>query len=70
MLSLMWAVENERDRFQDLDAGLESDLDGLISQTIGHCSAAVYINGDNDIPTCAKFDDDNWEERLLHSLTE
>ena len=51
----------------------ENDLDELFSQTVvtdTHCSAEQYINGDNDVPICTEFDDDELVVRFLHSLTE
>ena len=60
---------DEEDPFQDIDAGLE--LGGLISSMLGtetHCSADEYINGDNDVPTCAEINDENWEEDFLEGL--
>ena len=32
------------------------------------CSAQEYVNGDNDLPFCEEFDDDNWDEQFLSNL--
>ena len=37
-----WNVGEDTDPFKDLDSQI--DLEGLISRTMGQCSAEVYIN--------------------------
>ena len=59
------------DPFEDLDSQI--NLEGLISRTMGttnKCSAEAYINGDHELPTCAEFDDETWDQTFLESLSE
>ena len=59
---------NESDPFDDIEASLE--LGDLIERTVGNdsCPASEYINGDEDVPVCAEFEDETWEESFFQSL--
>ena len=59
---------NESDPFDDIEATLE--LGDLIERTVGNnsCPASEYINGDEDVPVCAEFEDETWEESFFQSL--
>ena len=56
------------DPFDDIEASLE--LGDLIERTVGNdsCPASEYINGDEDVPVCAEFEDETWEESFFQSL--
>ena len=62
------SVGEDIDPFKDLDSQI--DLEGLISRTMGttdKCSAeAYYINGDQELPTCAELNDETsfWKDIL------
>ena len=50
-------------------------IQGNYSYALLYLSAATkkciqYINGDDDLPVCAKFDDETWEESFFQSLTD
>ena len=34
-----------------------------------HCSSDDYITGDNNLPTCAEFDDPDWDQTFIKGLT-
>ncbi len=34
-----------------------------------HCSTDEYITGDDDLPTCAEFDDPDWDQTFIEELT-
>ena len=49
------------------------DLSELISNVMRSsekCSSDVYITGDNELSTCAEFDDESWDETFIEGLTE
>ena len=59
------------DPFEEIES--EMDLSELISGVMGSsekCSSDVYINGDNELSTCAEFDDESWDQTFIESLTE
>ena len=65
------SVGEDTDPFEDLDSQI--DLEGLISRTMGTTdkySAEAYINGDHELPTCAEFDDETWDQTFLEGLSE
>ena len=56
------------DPFEDIDTDVSAntqeikDLIHQLGHADSHCSAAEYINGNNDLPVCSEFDDDHWED--------
>ena len=65
------SVGEDTDPFEDLDS--QFDLEGLISRTMSttdKSSAEVYINGDHELPTCAEFNDETWDQTFLECLSE
>ena len=49
------------------------DLSELISSVMSSsekCSSDVYITGDNELSTCAEFDDESWDQTFIEGLTE
>ena len=58
------------DPFGDVDVRME--LGELIRKTVGDesCPATEYVDGDADLPVCAEFVAETWEEDFLQSLTE
>ena len=37
--------------------------------TTDKCSAGAYINGDQELPTCAELDDETWDQTFLEGLS-
>ena len=65
------SVDVEADPFEDVDSRI--DLERLISSTMDtseQCSAEVYINEDNEVPTCVEYNDESWDHSLLENLNE
>ena len=59
------------DPFEEIES--EMDLSELISNIMGSsekCSSDVYISGDNELSTCAEFDDESWDQTFIEGLTE
>ena len=54
--------ETTGDPFSDLDQG--KSLKEMVHRFDSEMSATVYINADEEIPTSATFDDENWREEL------
>ena len=63
------SVGGDTDPFEDLDSQI--DLEGHISRTMSttdKCSAEAYINEDHELPTCAEFNDETWDQTFLECL--
>ena len=64
-------VIDDTDPFADIEGS--EGLAELISQVASgqdRCSVEEYVDGDSITPVCAEFDDQNWEEAFIQSLTE
>ena len=61
----------ESDPFEDVDEVDTSEMHDLIGQlgpTEDNCSVNEYINGDDNLPVCFEFDNEQWEEQFFSSI--
>ena len=62
------------DLFEDVDIVVSADtqemeaLMSLLGPTEGSCSVTEFVSGDDDLPVCLEFDDDQWEEQFFSSV--
>ena len=63
-------VREEEDPFLDIDD--TAQLGSLIHSAMGgsSCSAEEYITGEDDLPVCADFACEDWDENWLNSLND
>ena len=64
-------IVSSEDPFDEIQRAM--NLSALISNVISssnttHCPSHDYITGDNDLPTCAEFDDPDWDQTFIEGL--